>query len=157
MSIKFDVVERGRPGHDEAPKKYYPSIQSTCRVTMRELAREASKISTLSSPDMMAAIEAFLTLIPGHLAEGKIVDLGDFCNFWLCASARREPIRLQTYAVTRSPPSSHVLCPARSSNGCFVRSSSRNDADKFGNLSGSHYQHIVMCLLRHDEVLFETS
>ena len=87
MSIKFNIVERGRPGHEEAPKKYYPSIQSTGRVSMRQLALEASDISTLSTPDMMAAIEAFLDLIPKHLAQGEIVDLGDFGNFWLRFSA----------------------------------------------------------------------
>ena len=36
---------------------------------------------------MMAAIEAFLTLIPAHLARGEIVDLGAFGNFWLRFSA----------------------------------------------------------------------
>lgn len=87
MSIKFNVVERGRPGHDEAPKKYYPSIQSTGRVTLRQIANEASDISTLSTPDMMAAIEAFLKLIPDHLAQGEVVELGDFGNFWLRFSA----------------------------------------------------------------------
>ena len=87
MSIKFNVVERGRPGHAEAPKKYYPSLQSTGRATMRQLAEEASDISTLSSPDMMAAIEAFLTLIPNHLANGEVVELGDFGGFWLRFSA----------------------------------------------------------------------
>lgn len=87
MSIKFNIVERGRPGLPDAPKKYYPSIKSTGRVTMRQLAKEASQISTLSSADMMAAIEAFLTLIPDHLAKGEVVELGDFGNFWLRFSA----------------------------------------------------------------------
>ena len=87
MSIKFNVVEPGRPGHKASPKKYYPSLQSTGRVTMRELAREASDMSTLSTADMMAAVEAFLTLIPLHLANGEIVELGDFGSFWLRFSA----------------------------------------------------------------------
>jgi predicted histone-like DNA-binding protein len=87
MSIKFSIVERGRPGDTGSPKKYYPYIQSTGRVTMRQLAEEASDISTLSTADMMAAVEAFLILIPDHLAQGEIVDLGDFGNFWLRFSA----------------------------------------------------------------------
>jgi predicted histone-like DNA-binding protein len=87
MSVKFNIVERGRPSDSEAPKKYYPSIQSTGRVSMRRLAERASRMSTLSTPDMMAAVEAFLTLIPDHLAQGEIVDLGDFGNFWLRFSA----------------------------------------------------------------------
>ena len=87
MSIKFNIVERGKPGDSQAPKKYYPSIQSTGRVSVRRLAERASRISTLSTPDMMAAIEALLTIIPEELADGNIVELGDFGNFWLRFSA----------------------------------------------------------------------
>jgi predicted histone-like DNA-binding protein len=87
MSIKFNIVERGRPGDSEAPKKYYPSIQSTGRVSMADLAEEAKDISGLSTPDMVAAIEALLILIPRELAHGNIVELGDFGNFWLRSSA----------------------------------------------------------------------
>jgi predicted histone-like DNA-binding protein len=87
MSIKFNIVERGKPGDSEAPKKYYPSIQSTGRVSVRRLAERASLISTLSTPDMMAAIEALLAIIPEELADGNIVELGDFGNFWLRFSA----------------------------------------------------------------------
>ena len=87
MSIKFNIVERGRPAHNEAPKKYYPSIQSTGRVSMRYLAERASDMSTLSTPDVMAVIEALLHIIPDELAQGNIVELGDFGNFWLRFSA----------------------------------------------------------------------
>ncbi|RPI96368.1 MAG: DNA-binding protein [Chloroflexi bacterium] len=106
MSIKYNIVERGRPGHSETPKKYYPYIRSTGRVTMRELAQEASDISTLSTADMMAAIEAFLTLIPGHLAQGEIVDLGDFGNFWLRFSAQgtETPAKVCGDLITRLIP-----------------------------------------------------
>jgi hypothetical protein len=37
MNVKFNVVERGKPGDIEAPKKYYPSIQSSGRVTLRQI------------------------------------------------------------------------------------------------------------------------
>src|SRR5215207_6837486 len=65
MTVKFNIVERGRPGHSEAPKKYYPSLQSTGRVSIRELAERASDMSTFSTADM----------------------IGDFGNFWLRFSA----------------------------------------------------------------------
>jgi predicted histone-like DNA-binding protein len=86
MSIKFSVVERGNPANPEAPKKFYPSIQSSGRVTTRELAEQASQMSTLTTMDMMAAIESFLTIVPRELAKGNIVELGDFGNFWLRSS-----------------------------------------------------------------------
>src|SRR5262245_61778098 len=83
MSVKFNIVERGKPINHEAHKKFYPSIQSSGRMTLRELANEASQMSTLTSVDMMAAIESFLTIVPRELAKGNIVELGDFGSFWL--------------------------------------------------------------------------
>jgi predicted histone-like DNA-binding protein len=88
MTVKFNIVERGRPGHSEAPKKYYPSLQSTGRVSIRELAERASDMSTFSTADMIGAIEILLDIIPEELARGKIVELGDFGNFWLRFSAK---------------------------------------------------------------------
>jgi len=64
MTVKFNVVERGNPTKPEAPKKFYPSIQSSGRITLRQLAETASQMSTLSTMDVMAAIESFLKLVP---------------------------------------------------------------------------------------------
>src|SRR5215208_200270 len=83
MPVKYNIVERGNPSNREAPRKFYPSIQSSGRVTTREMAEMASERSTLSTVDMMAAIESFLTIIPQQLAKGNIVELGEFGSFWL--------------------------------------------------------------------------
>ena len=85
MTVKFNVVQRGNPSNAEAPKKFYPSIESSGRKTMRQLAGQISQISTVSSVDTMAVLEALLTIIPQELAAGNIVELGDFGNFWLRA------------------------------------------------------------------------
>ena len=87
MSVKFNVVERGNPSNREAPKKFYPSIASSGRKTLRQLAGRISEISTVSSTDTMAVLEALLTVIPQELAAGNIVELGDFGNFWLKANS----------------------------------------------------------------------
>jgi predicted histone-like DNA-binding protein len=87
MTVKFNVVERGNPSNQAAPKKFYPSIESSGRKTMRELAAQISQISTVSSVDTMAVLEALLTIIPQELVAGNIVELGDFGNFWLKANA----------------------------------------------------------------------
>ena len=81
--VKFNIVQRGNPGDRNASKKFYPSIQSSGRVTTRELAEMAAERSTLSTMDMMAAIEGFLAIVPQQLAKGNIVELGDFGSFWL--------------------------------------------------------------------------
>ncbi|GAB4506900.1 MAG: hypothetical protein Fur0017_31530 [Anaerolineales bacterium] len=83
MTVKYNVVERGNPSNKEAPKKFYPSIESSGRKTLRQMAERISQISTVSTADTMAVLEALLTTIPQELAAGNIVELGDFGNFWL--------------------------------------------------------------------------
>ena len=88
MTIQFNVVQRGNPARPDTPKKYYPSIRSTGRVTMRRLAEKAASMSTLSTADIAAAVEIFLTIIPEELAKGNVVELGDFGNFWLRSTSQ---------------------------------------------------------------------
>ena len=87
MPVKYNIVERANPSNREAPKKFYPSIQSSGRVTTREMAEMAADRSTLTTADMMAAIESFLSIVPQQLAKGNIVELGDFGSFWLKTTA----------------------------------------------------------------------
>lgn len=156
MPIKFNIVGRGNPAKPEAPKKYYPSIQSTGRMTMRELAEKASHMSTLSTVDMMAAIEIFLAIIPDELASGKVVELGDFSNFWLRSTSegQRPPKKC---AAIRSPASSRALCPVNASNACWMRPCLKNSSDRSGNSCAQVWQDIVKCPPRHGKVLPETS
>jgi predicted histone-like DNA-binding protein len=83
MPIQFIVVERGNPARPDAPKKYYPSIRARGRMTLRQLAEKAADMSTLTTVDVLAVIESLLAIIPQELENGRIVDLGDFGNFWL--------------------------------------------------------------------------
>ncbi len=83
MSVKYTVVARGNPRDPQAPKKYYAQAQSTGTLDLRDLAEEVTAISTLSSIDMIAAIEGILIVITRALASGKTVNLGDFGSFSL--------------------------------------------------------------------------
>ena len=83
MSVKYNVVERGNPSNREAPTKFYPSIMSSGRRTLRQLSERAAQISTVSTADLMASVESMLIVIPQELAAGNIVELGDFGSFWL--------------------------------------------------------------------------
>lgn len=77
------VITRRKPGDPTAPEKYYPSLKSSGRVTLRQLSKQIAEISTVSSVDTMAVLEALLTLIPREIANGNIVNLGDFGSFRL--------------------------------------------------------------------------
>lgn len=83
MSVKYNVVQRGNPADSEYPKKFYPSISASGRLTLRELAEIAADRSTLTETDFIAAVESFLAIIPKEMAKGNIVELGDFGSFWL--------------------------------------------------------------------------
>jgi predicted histone-like DNA-binding protein len=51
------------------------------------MAEMAADRSTLTTADMMAAIESFLSIVPQQLAKGNIVELGEFGSFWLKTTA----------------------------------------------------------------------
>lgn len=87
MTVKYNLIERANPLDREAPKKWYPSIQASGRITTRNLAERASQMSTLTTADIMAVIESLLTIIPDELSKGNIVELGDFGSFWLRINA----------------------------------------------------------------------
>ena len=87
MSVKFNLIERANPLDRAAPKKWYPSIQASGHVTTRQLAAQASLMSTLTTADIAAVIESLLTIIPAELAKGNVVELGDFGSFWLRINA----------------------------------------------------------------------
>jgi predicted histone-like DNA-binding protein len=83
MAIKYTSIARGNPQNPDAPKKYYPQVTNVGKTTTREMAEQVSTISTLSSVDLVAALEAFLSTIPQELARGNSVSLGDFGTFRL--------------------------------------------------------------------------
>ncbi|MCB9418682.1 MAG: hypothetical protein H6667_02680 [Ardenticatenaceae bacterium] len=86
MPAKYKVIEKVNPREVEGPRKFYPSLQSDGRSNQRKLALEAAGRSTLSDADMDAAMTNLLALIPKHLAEGRVVDLGEFGTFRLTIS-----------------------------------------------------------------------
>jgi len=88
MSVKFTVVTKKNPRDMQAPKKYYPMVKSTGRVTLRQLAERISEISTVSVIDVIAVLEALLIVIPQELIRGNIVRLGDFGTFRLRVQGR---------------------------------------------------------------------
>ena len=55
---------------------------------------------------MMAAMEALLTIIPRELANGNIVELGDFGHFWLRFSAEgaEDPAKVHGDQITTLIP-----------------------------------------------------
>lgn len=87
MAVNYKAVPKRNPSKMEEAPKFYVQVVSSGDMTVRQLAKQISAISTVSAADTMAVIEAFLEVVPQALAEGKIVRLGDFGSFSLAASS----------------------------------------------------------------------
>jgi len=83
MPAKYNVIPRKNPQDRDAPPKYYASFVSSGRTSTRKMAERIAALSTVSSIDTLAVIEALLQVIPQELAEGNIIDLGEFGSFRL--------------------------------------------------------------------------
>ncbi|MFA8299471.1 MAG: HU family DNA-binding protein [Hyphomicrobiales bacterium] len=81
MSIKYKVIQRKNPSNPSSPVKYYGSIITSGRKDPRFISEEIADRSSLNIMDILATIEGFLQVIPKHLADGHIIDLGDFGSF----------------------------------------------------------------------------
>lgn len=87
MAINYTIIERKSLVDETAPVKYYALTKRSGEMTLRQLANRISNISTVSSVDTMAVLEALLKVIPEELAEGRIVRLGDFGSFFTTAKS----------------------------------------------------------------------
>lgn len=84
--INIIISEKVNPRAPLEPRKFYGVTKASGEVDVRQLANQISKETTLGTPDVMAVIEALLQDIPGHLADGKIVKLGEFGAYRLTVS-----------------------------------------------------------------------
>ena len=87
MSVKFSVTPRKDPRDQASEPKYYATVKSNGRMDTTGVARSINSMSTVSSVDTAAVLEAFLTVVPDQLADGRIVELGDFGSFRLSVSS----------------------------------------------------------------------
>jgi predicted histone-like DNA-binding protein len=83
MLPKLKAVLRLDPRDRTKPGKYYPSIKSNGIIDLRQLMRDITDMTSLSTSDVRAMLEALIYLIPKHLMRGAKVRLGDFGLFHL--------------------------------------------------------------------------
>jgi predicted histone-like DNA-binding protein len=84
---------RLREGHDGSGKGEYK--------------KDIIKMSTVSSIDTTAVLEAFMNVVPDQLSDGKIVELGDFGTFRVSVSS--EGAELPEAVTTRSITDVRIL------------------------------------------------
>lgn len=87
MPVKFSVTAKKDPRDQAAAPKYYAVVKSNGRSDTNVVAKSINRMSTVSSVDTAAVLEAFLTVVPEELANGNIVELGDFGTFRVSVSS----------------------------------------------------------------------
>src|ERR1051326_8012898 len=90
MTVKFNVTPRKDPRDQNSQPKYYAMVKSSGRADTQNIAKSINSMSTVSSVDTAAVLEAFLNVVPDKLAEGNIVELGDFGTFRVSVSSAGE-------------------------------------------------------------------
>ncbi|MFZ5820897.1 MAG: HU family DNA-binding protein [Chloroflexota bacterium] len=87
MTVKFTVVPRKDPRDPDSQPKFYAMLKSVGRADKDRISALIARMSSMSSTDTIGMLEAFLNVVPDELAEGRIVELGDFGTFRLSVTS----------------------------------------------------------------------
>ncbi|EKB55711.1 HU family DNA-binding protein [Bergeyella zoohelcum] len=85
--MKYKLIQKGKPGDPDAPKKWYATPIKSGTITQKNLAQQISGRSSLTSGDVNNVIQNLLELLPQELIKGNSVQLGDFGTFRLSFSS----------------------------------------------------------------------
>ena len=87
MPVKFTATPKKDPRNLEVEPKYYATVRSDGRADTITIAKSIKKTCTVSNAATLAVLEAFLDVVPEKLADGRIVELGDFGTFRITVSS----------------------------------------------------------------------
>ena len=88
MPVKYNVIERKNLQDPQAAPKFYASAKADGEVNLKSLSKEiAGGSTTVSDTDVLAVLNDLIKTVSRHLADGKIVRLGDFGNFQISISS----------------------------------------------------------------------
>lgn len=85
--MKYKLIQKGKPGDPDAPKKWYATPIKSGTITQKNLAQQISGRSSLTSGDVNNVIQNLLELLPQELIKGNSVQLSDFGTFRLSFSS----------------------------------------------------------------------
>lgn len=85
--MKYKLIQKGKPGDSDAPKKWYATPIKNGTITQKNLAQQISGRSSLTSGDVNNVIQNLLELLPQELIKGNSVQLSDFGTFRLSFSS----------------------------------------------------------------------
>ena len=82
MAINYTVVERKNLIDPSQPNRFYASARRVSEMSLVDLAETIADMSTVTSIDTLAVLEALLKVIPKELSKGNSVRMGDFGGFF---------------------------------------------------------------------------
>ena len=77
-SMKYSVVKRANPLDKDTAPLYYAQPVWGNEISLRTIAQQISKYSTLTLADVSAVLASFIEMLPMWLKEGHSIRLGDF-------------------------------------------------------------------------------
>ncbi|NOJ75918.1 HU family DNA-binding protein [Empedobacter stercoris] len=87
MAIKYNVIQKAYPGDPTGPKKFYANSIADGEISLRRLSKEIAQTFSVSESDVYASLIDLAKMLAKHLADGKIVRLGDFGSFQISISS----------------------------------------------------------------------
>ncbi|MDD4823583.1 MAG: HU family DNA-binding protein [Bacteroidales bacterium] len=81
MSVPYQLVLRHNPKDKLAPKKYYGAVKNSGKTEFETLCTTISDRGTCIKGDVQAALDGLIFAMKQGLAEGRIIQLGEFGNF----------------------------------------------------------------------------
>lgn len=85
MSVAYQLVLRPNPKDKLAVKKYYASVKNSGTTEFETLCTTISDRGTCIKGDIQAALDGLIFSMKQGLAEGRIIQLGEFGNFRMSA------------------------------------------------------------------------
>ena len=112
MSVPYQLVLRHNPKDKLAPKKYYGAVKSSGRTEFETLCTTISDRGTCIKGDIQAALDGLIYAMKQGLAEGRIIQLGEFGNFRMSISGTGVE-NLKEYAVSMITRKKIIFTPGK--------------------------------------------
>lgn len=88
MPVNYNVIDGKNLQDPQAAPKFYASAKADGEINLKSLSKEiAGGSTTVSDTDVLAVLNDLIKTVSRHLADGKIVKLGDFGNFQISISS----------------------------------------------------------------------
>lgn len=86
--LKTKIIGRKNPNDKEAPPKFYAAAVHEVTTDLNKLAVDVSNRCTIRRSDVVGVLLALMDVIPEHLADGKMISLGELGT--LCVNVQSE-------------------------------------------------------------------